>query len=118
MNIVLDHNLDHQVRQKYMTLELDRFQLAADQEPVSAYALIEQVPLADVARISQIVDLHHNMIKNFRARNWKFCEDALEHLRGSWNGELDSFYDNIADRIADLKLQTLDDDWSAVIKKY
>ena len=85
--------------------------------PVTAYCLIEQVPIDQIAGIDQFRDLHNNLMKNYRLRNWKFCEDAIEHLRGQWGGELDSFYTEMSQRILQLRQQVLDDSWHGIIDK-
>jgi len=38
-------------------------------------------------------------------------------LRGKWNGEIDSFYDDITQRITELKEQTLSPNWTGIIER-
>ena len=54
---------------------------------------------------------------NYRKKEWKFCNDALDHLIGSWNGEIDSFYEEIRGRIAKYIEQDPGTDWDATIEK-
>ena len=65
--------------------------------------------------IISLVMLFKNLMKNYRLQNWKFCEDALEHLIGKWNGELDTFYKEISRRVTEYKDQDLGTDWTGVI---
>ena len=82
-----------------------------------AYAVVEKIPLQEMATLDQFKTLHENLMVEYRKRNWKYCEDAMEHLKGRWNTELDTFYSEIYNRIQDLKTQLLPDDWiGAVIK--
>ena len=39
----------------------------------------------------------------------------MEHLQGKWNGELDTFYTVLTERIQDLKTQSLGDEWSGIV---
>jgi hypothetical protein len=55
------------------------------------------------------------LIKNYRAANWKFCEDALEHLQGRWNGEVDSFYSMLSQRIQKQKQVKRPAQWDPAI---
>jgi hypothetical protein len=77
--------------------------------------VIEQVPLLEMVSLDRFTDLHMNLMQEYRKRNWKYCEDAMEHLRGKWGGELDTFYTELHDRVQTLKTQSLPDDWTGVV---
>jgi hypothetical protein len=113
MNIIFGDSAAQQAQEKYIVLELDTFQV--DQQLTTTYALVEKVPLTEMTTLDQFKQLHSNLMKEYRKRNWKYCEDAMEHLRGKWNGELDTFYTVLAERILDLKTQSLDDSWSGAV---
>jgi hypothetical protein len=66
--------------------------------------------------IEQFLELHKNLMKNYRLQNWKFCEDALEHLTGKWNGELDTFYNEVNRRIQLYKVNDPGPEWDGVIQ--
>jgi hypothetical protein len=117
MNIILGRENVEQAQEKYTVLELDTLIINGSADPVTAYCLIEQVPIDQIAGIDQFRNLHNNLMKNYRLRNWKFCEDAIEHLRGQWGGELDSFYTEMSKRIVDLKKSVLSNDWNGTINK-
>jgi hypothetical protein len=117
MNIILGReNVEH-AQEKYTVLELDTLLINGAADPVTAYCLIEQIPIDQISNIDQFCDLHNNLMANYRKRNWKYCEDAIEHLRGKWGGELDSFYTEMSQRISQLRQQVLDDDWHGIIDK-
>lgn len=117
MNIMFEESINDDVRNKYTLLELDTFYFADVDKISVAYCLVENTPIAEMVTMEQFLDLHNNLMKNYRLKNWKFCEDALEHLVGKWNGELDSFYNEIARRIAAYKQQEPDPDWTGVIHR-
>lgn len=117
MNIILGRENIEQAQEKYTVLELDTLIINGAADPVTAYCLIEQVPIDQIAGMDQFRDLHNNLMKNYRLRNWKFCEDAIEHLRGKWGGELDSFYAEMSQRISQLRQQVLDEDWQWCVVK-
>lgn len=102
MNIVFATREEAEdLRKKYTVLELDTFRFTDKLDPVISWCVLDtaSVTLKDLSQMSQFVDLHNNMIRNYRLRNWKYCEDALEHLVGKWRGEIDSFYAVMSDRI-------------------
>lgn len=113
MNIIFGHQLTEQLREKYTVLELDTFRI--DGQDVTSYCLVENIGLMEIANIEQFSTLHANLIKNYKIRNWKFCEDALEHLMGKWNGELDSFYMEMASRVGQYRQHEPEPDWQPII---
>ena len=117
MHIILGDQITKEITDKYIVLELDRFQITGRDHAVSAYCLVENVPIAELPQAEEFRDLHANLVRNYRLGNWKFCEDALEHLEGRWNGEVDSFYHELSLRITNLRDQQLDDtSWDPAIK--
>lgn len=118
MNIVFAGAELEELRTKYTVLELDTFKFLPSGHLATSYALIDSVPINEIHRISEFSDLHHNLMQNFKKRNWKYCEDAIEHLISAWNGELQSFYENLLERINTLKTNVPDDGWDGSLVKY
>jgi len=115
MNIIFGDNIAELARKKYTVLELDTFLFEQKNVTATAYAMIEQVPLLEMANLDRFKDLHENLMQEYRKRNWKYCEDAIEHLCGKWGSELDTFYTELHDRVQTLKTQSLPDDWTGVV---
>jgi len=117
MNIIFGDNIAELARKKYTVLELDTFLIESQNQSATAYAIVEQVPLHELAALAQFKTLHENLMMEYRKRNWKYCEDAIEHLKGKWGQVIDTFYTEIYDRIQSLKTQSLPDDWNGVVVK-
>jgi hypothetical protein len=117
MNIIFGDAIAASADGKYIVLELDTFVVVGQSHSSTAYAIVTQVPLTEMATVDNFKDLHSNLMKEYRKSNWKYCEDAIEHLKGRWQGELDSFYDELYNRVQSLKTQSLPDDWSGIIVK-
>ena len=115
MNIIFGDNVAEQAREKYTVLELDTIKFK--DVKATSYAILEQIPLQEMGALSEFMDLHSNLIREYNNRNWNYCKDAIEHLTGKWNNELDTFYAELNDRIQTLQTQSLDDSWSGVIVK-
>jgi len=116
MNIILGKERAQELKEKYTVLELDTFCIN-DLPPIKSYAVIENLPIPEMFNLDSMIDLHHNMIDHYHKKEWNYCLDALEHLHGRWNGEIDSFYLDITDRIKQLKSQPLVEDWTGYITK-
>ena len=115
MNIMFGDAITDDIKSKYIVLPLDTFYFASADREQQAFCLIEAVPIAEMTGIDQSVDLHKNLVRNYRLRNWNYCVDAIEHLRGRWNRELDSFYDSLLERVEQHRNADLDAAWTGVI---
>ena len=117
MHIIFGQENTSALREKYTVLTLDTFRLPGEPEPVTAYCVIEKIPLQEMTQLESWQDLHENLVTEYRIKNWKYCEDALEHLQGRWQGELDTFYQDLAARISQYKVHDPGSEWNGVIDK-
>lgn len=117
MNILLDAHLHPEITEKYMLLELDSVLLPGKDTPTTAYCLIEKLSIEEMFQIEQWCNLHKNFMKNYRLRNWNYCVQALDHLTGRWQGELDSFYSTMRSRIDGFIENDPGSEWSGVLDR-
>lgn len=117
MHIIFGDEIGQAAAEKHIVLELDTFEIKGKESPMTAYALVENVPLQDMPTLSHFHNLHTNLMIEYRKRNWKYCEDAMEHLQGKWNGHLDTFYTELHTRIQQLKTESLPNNWSGTVLK-
>lgn len=117
MNIVLGEENVGSIQDRYIVLELDSLKLPGSTDPVKSYCIVEQIGLEEMTTVENYRDLHQNLIKNYRERNWNFCDQAIEHLVGRWNGKVDSFYQDLSRRVQKLKSTDPGPDWDPVIDK-
>lgn len=109
MNIISGHQR-HLVPDSYTVLELDTFRTQSGMRE-TVYCVIENIPLQDFPVLDAYVKVHHDLMQAYRDRDWQYCQSAISGLMGRWNGELDSFYQDLADRVANLCEQIVDEDW-------
>lgn len=104
---------------RFTILELDTFIQSDMSEPVTAYAVIsaDNIKLEDMSLLDNYKRIHNTMMLEYRQRNWNYCHQALEHLRGKWDKELDSFYEAFTARLQTLELAELPPEWDGVIHK-
>lgn len=115
MNIILGDSLPEGVGDKYVVLPLDRLRIKGKSDPVQSYCLVENLPIDEMFHVETYVDMHLKLMLNYERRNWLYCNQALQTLKGKWHGELDSFYDHLQKRIKALEQQDPPENWSAVI---
>lgn len=112
MNIIYGHQR-HLVPDSYTVLELDTFQTAQGAKE-TAYCVIENVPLQDFPVLDAYVKAHHDLMQAWRDQNWEYCTSAIAGLMGRWNGELDSFYLDLATRVETHSSQDPVPDWTGI----
>lgn len=111
MNIIFGRENAALMSERYTVLELDTIKFSNGNE-ITAYCAVETIPIINMPRVESMKNLHTNLIENYRTRNWNYCEQALEHLKGFWNSEVDTFYDSIDSRIKQEQANPTDEwDW-------
>ena len=105
MNIIIGSKEAEKMSEKYTVLPLETLKFKSNLElpPVTAYCLIEQIPVTEIAKTQEYKTLHTKFYENYQKGNFVFCEQALEHLKGKWGGAIDSYYDIMEDRISKYK---------------
>jgi hypothetical protein len=117
MNIIFGLKSVESFEERYTVLELDTFLLQPTNEVVTAYCLVETIPIQEMPAVDSLKELHSNLMAEYGKRNWRYCEDAIAHLTGKWRGELDSFYGELLQRIMKLKQTDLPEDWTGQLEK-
>ena len=103
MHIIFGNEQAQEIGKKYTVLELDTVCFAPSGTTATAYAVVENIPITDLPNLSFQTDLHHNLMENYRKRDWNFCSQAIENLVGNFGGELDTFYVELQSRINNYK---------------
>lgn len=93
MQIIFDQKLVPELRQKYVVLELDTVKQPAMTEPVVLHALIEHLDINDLQVLDKKINTHEKLVKDYKSNNFLNALADAESLRGSWQGQLDEFYD-------------------------
>jgi hypothetical protein len=99
-------------------LELDTIRIVPMNKLVTAYCVVDTIPIVELPLTQSKINLHANLLINYRKRDWNYCHQALDHLIGSWNKELDSFYEDIRSRINAYMKNDPGDHWDGVIEKH
>jgi hypothetical protein len=116
MNIIFGDAVE-QISKTNTVLELDTFKLMPSERLVTSYCVIDNLPLVEFPNLEANKTIHKQLIEQYQQRNWEFCLSALHTLTGCWNGEVDSFYQHLLERIT--KLQDVpDDNWNYWIVKH
>jgi hypothetical protein len=116
MNIIFGDELDIKL-DNYTLLELDTLQDIETGKKITAWCVIDNILFQDLPSLESYKQVHQALICCYKKKEWESCQDGIRLLKGQWNGELDSFYDILEQRIQELAHQELGSDWSGVILK-
>jgi hypothetical protein len=97
MQIIFDEKLVPSMRERHTVLELDTIMQDGLAAPITLYAVIEHVPILEMAELENLKELHAQLIGHYKMGDWHLVPHAVEPLMGKFNGELDSFYQEVLD---------------------
>lgn len=97
MNIIVGTEVAESLKVNYTVLELETFTVKDRQ--VTTYCVVNEIPITELPSLERNKELHAEFINQYTAGNFNNCAVIAEGLRGKFNGELDSFYDVILDKI-------------------
>lgn len=101
MNIILGRERAEELRERFTVLELETFD-HPDGMQIPAFCVVpaEKIPLSELPNLESWIKMHQALITEFRKGNRNYCEQAIEHLRGKFGGELDTFYDHVINELS------------------
>lgn len=117
MNIIFGRDQALALMENYTVLELDTIRVKPSDDVVTAFCVIETLPILEMPRLDSMKTLHENLLIEYRKRNWNYCTQALEHLTGFWGADVDTFYESINSRIQNYINNDPGDAWDGVINK-
>lgn len=111
-----DNDFDF-LHSKYLLLELDTIEISSG-HIVKSYCVVDKdaIPYDEMPLMQNKRRLHEALMRNYHEKNWDICNQCLLELRGSFKGEIDSFYDIMHDRITKLETIDLPDNWTGYVR--
>lgn len=119
MYIIFGDQHVEQLKESYILLPLDRVRVKEDIAPVQSWCVITQEEIGDddAGHVSEIALLHEKLMYSYGRKDWDFCERALQELHGKFQGTLDSFYEELSQRIDKYKQQDPGQEWDGIYDK-
>jgi adenylate cyclase len=103
-----------EIPNSFTVLELDTFRMVKENRTDTAYCVVEKIPLTELATLDAYKKIHADLVQYYRQRQWEYCENAIEGLMGKWNGELDTFYTDLLQRVIAFKQTPPAEDWDGL----
>lgn len=100
MQIIFGKDNAEELRKRYTVLELEQFPVDGH-GTIEAFCVIpaEKIGLAELPKIESWVKLHHDFLNGYKTKQYEYCIQCIDHLMGKFGGEMDSFYEEIQNRI-------------------
>jgi len=114
--IVLGPVTAERVEGTYWTMELDSIAVKGKTEPVTIYTVFYNPTDSEQAQWTADREAHNHMLRLYRQQEWKDAILAVNKLKGSFNGQMDSYYDHWLERIEDMKNSNLPNNWDGVYR--
>jgi hypothetical protein len=98
MQIIWNEEAAKRLQSNQTVLELETFSVG--DQTITAYCVVpaEQV-LPDITHLDNIKELHQAFIDAFNNKNYQLCQDLAPELIGRFGGELDTFYQEILNKL-------------------
>lgn len=98
MQIVFDDKVAKELHERYTVLELETF--TVQDTNLTAYCVVpaEKLITIDLSQLETQKNNHKEFLTALQEKEWGKIVDMYDAVRGTFGGELDSFYSEIVSR--------------------
>jgi hypothetical protein len=103
MQLIFDRSIAEDLQKNHTVLELET--VTKDGVTLDVFCLIpvEKIALTEMAQLPHNTKLHTEFVNAYKNSNHELCNGLYPHLVGKFGGEVDTFYQEIIQRIANLE---------------
>jgi hypothetical protein len=101
----------------YIKLELDTFRSPNGSRSVTSYCLVEKLTVNELPSPEPYKKIHADLLEAYKQKHWNYCQQAIQALMGHWGGELDTFYQDLSQRVNKYQASDPGAEWDAAIVK-
>lgn len=99
MQLIFGRENAEALRERYTVLDLEKLEVEGKELEVFCLVPGDKIGLTELPYLEKYIQLHNDFLNGYQTRQWEYCRQCIEHLRGKFGGEVDSFYDEILKRI-------------------
>jgi hypothetical protein len=99
MQIIFGRENAEKLKERYTVLDLETVEKEGTKLEVFCLIPGEKIGLADLPQLEQWTTLHNDFLNGYHTQQWDYCRQCIEHLMGKFGGEVDTFYEEILNRI-------------------
>lgn len=116
VKIVLGPITAERLGDMFFTLELDCIAVKGKKEGVTIYTVFRNPDPGAATEWLLAKDMHNEMMKEYRSQNWKKAIKLVNDLKGSFDGQMDMYYELWLERIESMRNANLPEDWDGVFR--
>jgi hypothetical protein len=87
------------LKDNYTILQLETFQVNGQDVPSYCVLDNECIPITELPELENLKKIHSDFVIEYYKGNYDYCRSTGEFLIGRWGGKVDSFYQEILNRI-------------------
>jgi len=115
--IVLGPVTAERLGDEYFTLELDEIAVKGKRDGVRIYTVFYNPADMDKYLIwLDMKSIHDQMLADYRAQRWAAARSKVISLKGSFDGQMDNYYDLWSERIDEMAAADLPSDWDGIFR--
>lgn len=99
MQLIFGKEHAEALRTKYTVLDLETLEVEGKQLEVYCLVPGDKINITELPYLEKYIQLHNDFLHGYQTEQYNYCVQCIEHLRGKFGGEVDSFYDEILRRI-------------------
>ena len=116
MNIIFGDAVN-QIPSNYVVLELDTIFVEPINHKITTWCVVDYDIIGKDQNINRSKKMHSDLMIEYRNQNWEECCKLIEQLLGLWAGEVDTFYQEIQERIKRFKISPPEPGWDGSVVK-
>ena len=114
--IIISESTEKRVSDIYFTIPLDCIAVKGKTVGVNIFT-VNYMPDETVSEAWHLArDKHNGMLEYYRAQRWDDAIELCNELMGSFDGNMDHYYEKWIDRIADMRSRDLPSDWDGTFR--
>ena len=117
MNIIFG-DAAKQLPDSYIILELDTIVVQPVNQRIETWCVVESVPANELVVLDKNKKMHSELMSEYRSQHWERCLELIGGLAGLWEGEVDSFYEELKKRINNFKQNPPEPGWDGSLVRH
>jgi len=111
VKMILGERTAELVKDVYTLAELDEIAVKGKTKGVRIFTIVDSTDIN-----KEYIGVHNKFLKSYRRQDWDNALQILSALKESFQGELKSYYDMMEERIEQLKVNNLGDNWDGIFR--
>jgi adenylate cyclase len=111
VKMILGERTAELVKEDYLLLELDEIAVKGKTKGVRIFTIVEDKQINRIYAKN-----HNNFIEHYRKQEWADAINLVRVLETAFGGELSDYYHMMIERIEELKVNDLGDNWDGIFR--